>query len=215
MKVEMTHMMGTDLTVVNAARVSYGKHTETLRDQDVRLIAYLAKHGHWSPFAHPQASFRISANIAVARQLFRHQVGLTVNEVSRRYVTDAPEFDLPNVWRSAPGKGQSKQGSGEQIERQWDACDIGSEALAKALDAYDDLLRMNVAPEQARLVLPMALVTEWMWTGSLYAFARVCRERLAPDAQPETRAVAEGIAAAMATAFPVSWPAIMEVGNDD
>ena len=89
MKVEMTHMMGTDLTVVNAARVSYGKHTETLRDQDVRLIAYLAKHGHWSPFAHPQASFRISANIAVARQLFRHQVGLTVNETSRRYVTDA------------------------------------------------------------------------------------------------------------------------------
>ena len=122
MKVEMTHMMGTDLTVVNAARVSYGKHTETLRDQDVRLIAYLAKHGHWSnlakhghwsPFAHPQASFRISANIAVARQLFRHQVGLTVNETSRRYVTDAPEFDLPDVWRSAPGKGQSKQGSGE------------------------------------------------------------------------------------------------------
>ena len=97
MKVEMTHMMGTDLTVVNAARVSYGKHTETLRDQDVRLIHYLAKHGHWSPFAHPQASFRISANIAVARQLFRHQVGLTVNEVSRRYVTDAPEFDLPST----------------------------------------------------------------------------------------------------------------------
>ena len=215
MKVEMTHMMGTDLTVVNAARVSYGKHTETLRDQDVRLIHYLAKHGHWSPFAHPQASFRISANIAVARQLFRHQVGLTVNEVSRRYVTDAPEFDLPDVWRSAPGKGQSKQGSGVQIERQWEACDIGSEALAKALDAYDDLLRLNVAPEQARLVLPMALVTEWIWTGSLYAFARICRERLAADAQPETRAVAEGIAAAMATAFPVSWPAIMEVGNDD
>ena len=119
------------------------------------------------------------------------------------------------MWRSAPGKGQSKQGSGEQIEGQLAACEIASETLAKVLDAYEDLLRLNVAPEQARLVLPMALVTEWMWTGSLYAFARICRERLAPDAQPETRAVAEGIAAAMATAFPVSWPAIMEVGNDD
>ena len=138
MKVEMIDKMGTDLTVVNAARVSYGKHTETLRDQDVRLIHYLAKHGHWSPFAHPQASFRISANIAVARQLERHKAGLlfdpfrrsvqgtyagqgdvetTKNETSRRYVTDAPEFDLPDVWRSAPGKGQSKQGSGEPIRR--------------------------------------------------------------------------------------------------
>ena len=121
----------------------------------------------------------------MARQLFRHQVGLTVNEVSRRYVTDAPEFDLPDVWRSAPGKGQSKQGSGEPIERQWAACDIGSEALAKALDAYDDLLRLNVAPEQARLVLPMAMVTEWIWTGSLYAFARICRERLARTPNPK------------------------------
>ena len=178
---------------------------------------YLAKHGHWSPFAHPQASFRISANIAVARQLFRHQVGLTVNEVSRRYVTDAPEFDLPDVWRSAPGKGQSKQGSGEPFDddANYRAAVIVSETCAKTLDAYEDLLAMGVAPEQARLVLPMAMVTEWIWTGSLYAFARICRERLAPDAQPETRAVAEGIAAAMATAFPVSWPAIMEVGNDD
>ena len=218
MKVEMTHMMGTDLTVVNAARVSYGKHTETMRDQDVRLIAYLAKHGHWSPFAHPQASFRISANIAVARQLFRHQVGLTVNETSRRYVTDAPEFDLPDVWRSAPGKGQSKQGSGEPLDDATQAFINGvayDGVLAYALSWYEMLLDHGVAPEQARLVLPMALVTEWMWTGSLYAFARVCRERLGPNAQAETRAVAEGIAAAMATAFPVSWPAIMEVGNDD
>ena len=218
MKVEMTHMMGTDLTVVNAARVSYGKHTETLRDGDVRLIHYLAKHGHWSPFAHPQASFRISANIAVARQLFRHQVGLTVNEVSRRYVTDAPEFDLPDVWRSAPGKGQSKQGSGEPLG-DGDQSAVRHVALwitEHAEQTYNSLVNFyGVAPEQARLVLPMALVTEWIWTGSLYAFARICRERLAADAQPETRAVAEGIAAAMATAFPVSWPAIMEVGNDD
>ena len=209
MKVEMIDSMGNDLTVVNAARVSYGKHTDTLRDQDKRLIAYLAKNGHWSPFAHPQASFRISANIAVARQLYRHQVGLAVNETSRRYVTDAPEFDLPDVWRAVPGEGQSKQGSGEQIERQWAACDAAAEAVAQATIVYEKLLHFGVAPEQARLVLPMAMVTEWIWTGSLYAFARVCRDRLGADAQAETRAVAEGIADAMSAAFPVSWAAIM------
>ena len=125
-KVEMTHMMGTETyaTVVNAARVSYGKHTETLRDQDVRLIQLPCQCMGIGRRLRPPAgidagrvSFRISAtgNIAVARQLFRHQVGLTVNETSRRYVTDAPEFDLPDVWRSAPGKGQSKQGSGEPL----------------------------------------------------------------------------------------------------
>ena len=212
MKVEMIDSMGNDLTVVNAARVSYGKHTDMLRDQDKRLIAYLARNGHWSPFAHPQASFRISANIAVARQLHRHQVGLAVNETSRRYVTDAPEFDLPDVWRAAPDAGQSKQGSGEAFipsSQAW----FGNKMQAAVNDAanhYEALLNAGLAPEQARLVLPMALVTEWIWTGSLYAFARVCRDRLGPDAQAETREVAEGIADAMSAAFPVSWAAIME-----
>ena len=110
MKVELIDTMGSDLTVVNAARVSYAKHHDTFDDSDARLLRYLAHNGHWSPFAHPQATFRISANIAVANQLKRHQVGLALNEVSRRYVTDAPEFDLPDVWRSAPGKGTIQAG---------------------------------------------------------------------------------------------------------
>ena len=108
MKVELIDHMGSDLSVINAARVSYGKHTDAMRERDVKLLKYLAEHGHWTPFAHPQLSFRISANIAVARQLLRHQVGLAVNEVSRRYVSDAPEFDLPDVWRAGPVKGQSQ-----------------------------------------------------------------------------------------------------------
>ena len=142
---------------------------------------------------------------------------MTVNEVSRRYVTDAPEFDLPSTWRMSPEPGKSKQGSGRAFDAstsEWISADV-IRLADQCRDLYVALVERGVAPEQARLVLPMALVTEWIWTGSLYAFARICRERLAPDAQPETRAVAEGIAAAMATAFPVSWPAIMEVGNDD
>ena len=117
MKVSLIDRMGDDLMVVNAARVSYAKWHDEYTANDTKLLGYLAKHGHWSPFAHPQLSFRISASIAVARQLFRHQVGLAVNEVSRRNVDDAPTFDLPDVWRSAPGEGQSKQGSGEPVNK--------------------------------------------------------------------------------------------------
>ena len=137
-------------------------------------------------------------------------VETTKNETSRRYVTDAPEFDLPDVWRSAPGKGQSKQGSGGAHSDQTDLNRIADDVLIHCQAAYQTMIDGGVAPEQARLVLPMAMVTEWIWTGSLYAFARVCRDRLGPDAQAETRAVAEAIADAMSAAFPVSWAAIME-----
>ena len=165
MNVELIDTMGSDLTVVNAARVSYAKHHDTFDDSDARLLRYLARHGHWSPFAHPQASFRISANIAVARQLYRHQVGLTVNETSRRYVTDAPTFDLPDVWRSAPGKGQSKQGSSGEHSDQYGLNRIVDDAMIHSQAAYKTMIDAGVAPEQARLVLPMAMVTEWIWTG--------------------------------------------------
>ena len=206
MKVELIDTMGTDLSVVNAARVSYGKHTDAMRERDVKLLKYLAVHGHWTPFAHPQLSFRIAANIAVARQLMRHQVGLAVNEVSRRYVSDAPEFDLPDVWRSAPVKGQSKQGSGEPMDAdsQKGLNDICEHLLIRCQAAYNTMISAGVAPEQARLVLPMATVTEWIWTGSLMAFIRVCKERLAPDAQAETRDVAKEIHTCLKQNFPHS-----------
>ena len=204
MKVELIDTMGDDLMVVNAARVSYAKHHVAFEDSDAGLLRYLARNGHWSPFSHPQASFRISANIAVARQLYRHQVGLTVNETSRRYVTDAPEFDLPDVWRSAPGKGQSKQGSGEPLRNQEEIGTWVSELVDMLRDKYDLLLQYGVAPEQARLVLPMALVTEWYWTGSLLAFIRVCYQRLQKDVQQETFRVIIEVAKHLQSHFPES-----------
>lgn len=195
MKVDLLDVMGNDLSVVNGARVSYSKWHDEFERNDIRLLTYLAAHGHWTPFAHPQLSFRITASIAVARQLFRHQVGLAVNEVSRRYVTDAPTFDLPEVWRSAPSQGQSKQGSGEPLdmEENWDIPRMVDDCIGQAKFVYGELIAAGVAPEQARLVLPMATETTWIWTGSLMAFLRICKERLAPDAQSETRAVAEEI----------------------
>ena len=209
MEVTLIDVMGDDLTVVNAARVSFAKVHDELDGSDLKLLKYLAEHGHWSPFAHPQLSFQISTSIAVARQLFRHQVGLTVNETSRRYVKDTPTFDLPKEWRMAPAKGQSKQGSGKAIDTgismytDWIVQDI----MSQCSDAYHILLEQGIAPEQARLVLPMATTTEWVWTGSLMAFIRVCKDRLAPDAQRETAEVAQSIAQVVKEHFPHSWEA--------
>ena len=141
MNVDLIDHMGSDLTVVNAARVSYAK-TKTLMDMsDVKLLSYLASHKHWTPYAHPQMSFRIKATIQVARQLFRHEVGLALNETSRRYVQDDPIFEYPGPfgatqWRSAPGKGQSKQGSGQPIEHQLFATSIAVDAFEAAEKAY-------------------------------------------------------------------------------
>ena len=205
--VELVEVMGSDLTVVNAARVSYDKRVDTMRESDIKLLHYLADHKHWSPFSHPQISFRITANIAVARQLYRHTVGLAVNEVSRRYVNTPPEFDLPDVWRAAPVAGQSKQGSGGAIEKQALALFLAQECLEECEKTYSTLLRIGVAPEQARLVLPMAMTTSWIWTGSLMAFIRICLERLAPEAQAETREVAQEFRKYLLEYFPHSMDA--------
>ena len=207
MKVELLDVMGNDLMVVNAARVSYDKRVDEMRESDVKLLRYLAEHKHWSPFSHPQISFRITANIAVARQLYRHTVGLAVNEVSRRYVSDAPEFDLPEVWRSAPGAGQSKQGSGGAHPDQGQINKIVEHAFFRMQAAYTTLIEAGVAPEQARLVLSMAMTTSWIWTGSLYAFIRILIERLAPEAQAETREVAQEFRKHMIEHFPHSMEA--------
>ena len=204
MKVELIDHMGTDLTVVNAARVSYAKHSDQLNEKDKNLIHYLAANNHWTPFAHPQLTFRITASIAVARQLYRHQVGLVVNEVSRRYVTEKPTYSLPNFWRSKPEKGQSKQGSGKPLENQDDINEGITHALSVMRRYYEDLLHLGVAPEQARLVLPMITDTEWYWTGSLMAFIRVYLERITPNAQEETREVVHAIGVHLRNLFPHS-----------
>ena len=209
MNVELIDSMGTDLTVVNAARVSFNKHHDKVIDGDEKLIAYLAKHGHWTPFGHPQLQFRIYAPIFVARQLVKHQVGLVWNEVSRRYVDGVPNFYIPSQWR---GRAEDKkQGSSKEFIELKDEClDEIINLHTKALELYKALLAANVAPEQARLVLPQSMYTEWYWTGSLYAFARVCNLRISDDAQEETQYVAQKISTLIEPKFPISWKYLVE-----
>ena len=212
--------MGNDLTVANAARVSFGKTSEMeddpwgppkLKKKDDKLIRYLAKHKHISPFGHCFASFHVKAPIFVARQLVKHKF-LRWNEVSRRYVDDEPEFYVPEVWRGRSA--DKKQGSDGVVTLQSGAlCSLdeyGTEYDEVCLHVYRQLLMDGVAPEMARMVLPQSTMTEWYWSGSLDAFADMCRLRCASDTQYETRVVADNISEKMATLFPVSWDALMQ-----
>ena len=213
--------MGSDLTVVNAARVSFDKESafewdheelcDKLSDADARLVKYLARHDHWSPFAHTSVQFRVKAPIFVARQLVKHQVGGVWNEVSRRYVDSEPEFYIPAEWRGRPD-GSVKQGSGEPMR--YHTLVKAVEAVVKkttadALATYNAMLSSGVAPEMARMVLPQNTMTEWYWTGSLMFWARVCRQRLDAHAQAESRQVALLVFQHMRKLFPVSWDVLM------
>ena len=171
--------MGSDLSVVNAARVSFAKeHKEFDEGKDGKLIRYLAKHDHWSPFGHGSLQFHIKAPIFVARQLVKHQVGLVWNEVSRRYVDDEPEFYIPDAWRgTAENKKQGSSDDEIDVNPYGFMVDDYQQSLSKAKWTYEELLRKGVCPEQARMVLPQSLMTEWYWSGTLYAFARVCNLR--------------------------------------
>ena len=211
--IEVTYIdhMGSDLTVANAARVSFGKVSEMeddpwgpprLKKKDDKLIRYLAKHKHISPFGHCFASFHVKAPIFVARQLVKHKF-LRWNEISRRYVDDEPEFYTPDVWRGKSA--DKKQGSDGVV----DVGDWGDTNWA-CLKAYNDLLEHGVAPEQARMVLPQSTMTEWYWSGSIDAFADMCRLRCAEDTQYESRVVANQISEVMGKLYPVSWKALMK-----
>jgi thymidylate synthase, flavin-dependent len=204
MKVEYVDHMGSDLSVVNAARVSFSKRVSVLSARDDRLLNYLAKHKHWSPFAHTSISLRIEAPIFVARQLAKHQVGLSWNEVSRRYVDYVPKMYVPDEWRGKPT--DKKQGSSGVVELQDHYLFLNPGALMKeAVNTYNELIEQGVCPEQARMVLPQAMYTEWIWTGSLMAFARVCELRCASDTQYETRLIAQSIDTICEEYFPRSW----------
>jgi len=196
--------MGTDLSVVNAARVSYAKTKDAFDVvKDEKLIKYLAEHEHWSPFAHASLQFRIKAPVFVARQLVKHQVGLVWNEVSRRYVDHAPELYKPDSWRGRPQN--SKQGSDGEVELDQTINYNMETTMQNCLVLYKSLLQKGVAPEQARMVLPQSMMTEWYWSGTLYAFARVCNLRCKPDTQRETQDVANEIDRLTNEAFPRSW----------
>ena len=201
-KAKYVDHMGSDLSAVNAARTSFNKHHTEMTAGDTKLIKYLAKHKHLSPFGHAFASFHVSCPIFVARQLVKHKY-LRWNEVSRRYVSTPPEFYEPDVWR---GQAQDKkQGSAGVVA---DVNIKTTQSLVGML--YEDLLAQGVCEEQARMVLPQNTFTEWHWSGSLDAFASMCKLRCATDTQVETQDVAWQIYWAMEELFPVSWAALME-----
>lgn len=235
--------MGSDLSVVNAARVSFGKksgwvneddvwinpwlpYPETedeeegevrhemlspfvkpiLKEGDAKLIKYLAKHKHYAPFGHSFASFHIKAPIFVARQLVKHKF-MRWSEISRRYVDDEPEFYTPEVWRGRSA--DKKQGSDGVVDI--DLAYKPHQYYVDMQEYYLDLLKVGVAPEQARMVLPQSTMTEWYWSGSLDAFADMCKLRCKEDTQYETRLVADQISEHMQKLFPVSWTALVEL----
>jgi thymidylate synthase (FAD) len=218
--VDLIDKMGDDLTVVRAARVSYAKSSDyvgqihsgeakEISNRDRRLINYLAKHKHTSPFGHAFVSFRIDAPVYVARQLVKHKF-LRWNEVSRRYVSYLPQFYEP-YWRSKPEN--SKQGSGGPMEISEEAEMMYHATMRNALTTYDLMIKEGVSPEQARSVLPQNMMTSWVWSGSLDAFADMCVLRCAKDTQAETRIVANSINSYMLTLFPYSWCALMDTAN--
>ena len=203
LKVEFIDKMGTDLSVVNAARVSYAKFKDKFEDKDEKLIKFLAEHNHWSPFAHASLQFRIKAPVFVARQLVKHQVGLVWNEISRRYVDYTPELYEPKEWRGRPQN--SKQGSDGTVSIDSNEKHRLDMTMEQCKIIYNSLIGKGIAPEQARMVLPQSMMTEWIWSGTLYAFARVCNLRCAKDTQEETREVADQIHNICKEEFPISW----------
>lgn len=211
--VEYIDHLGSDLNVVNAARVSFHKEqTEIDEEKDTKLINYLAKHNHWSPLAHTSIQIRVTAPIFLARQFVKHQIGLVWNEVSRRYVDDEPTFWFPEVWHGRPVN--AKQGSSDDVI---DLRDNGFEAsrayypetLVKlCLDTYNEMLRAGVAPEEARIILPQNTMTTWIWTGSLVAYDRIRNLRVDSHAQRAAQELGSKIVEVVAPVYPISWKAL-------
>ena len=227
MEAKLLQHMGSDLSVVNAARVSFHKESTEFSEKDEKLITYLAKHNHWTPYSHTALTFHVKAPIFVARQAFKHKVGFNENEVSRRYVDDKPEFFMPDAWRGRPING-AKQGSSDETINEihtvvghlvvdghkiphYDLMKV-SEAVQALYDhaeqLYTDMIEGGIAPEQARMVLPQAMFTEWHWTSSLVGWARFYNLRTDPHAQREIQDLARNIGPQIEPLFPVSWKAL-------
>jgi thymidylate synthase (FAD) len=220
-KATLIDHMGNDLTVVNAARVSFGKKREALgfvgidgvmqpvlHDTDTKLINYLAKHKHMSPFGHCFVSFHVKAPVFVARQLVKHKF-LRWNEISRRYVDDEPEFYEPQVWRGRSK--DKKQGSSNDKITHTGTLTVPIRIGAhhgRCVELYRDMIFAGIAPEQARMVLPQSTMTEWYWSGSMDAFSDMCNLRCKSDTQAETREVADQIYEQIEKIFPISWSAL-------
>ena len=205
--VELLEVFGDDLTVVNAARVSFAKESVELNEKDEKLIGYLAQHNHVTPFFHPQARFRLKMPIFVAREWFRHQIGFARNEVSRRYIDTPPELWMPTELRKRDTN--KKQGSKpEKIQYNGHCLVHMRSANNHAMETYKYLLSHDVCPEQARAVLPQSMMTEFIETGSLAAYARLYKLRTDPSAQLEIREIADKVGFLLAEKFPISWKAL-------
>ena len=205
--------MGNDDSVVNAARVSFAKQADQYtEDQNARLIKYLARHNHWTPFAHAFVTLRFKAPIAIHAQCVKHQIGFAMNTVSRRYVSDKPEFFMPE-FRLAP-EGSVKQGSGEvhPDNAHWQV--NYEDLMNKAVDLYLMMIDGDVAPEQARFVLPQGVMTEWVWSGSLQAWARFYTQRIDPHAQQEIQFLAQEVDKIVGALYPVAWDALTGVTDE-
>jgi len=214
--IEVTYVdhMGSDLSVVNAARVSFGKKSDwlprihngeakALSAKDCRLIAYLARHNHKSPFNHAFATFHVKAPVFVARQLVKHEY-MPWNEISRRYVDVEPELYEAPIWRGRSA--DKKQGSEGEVKSNANVFYHNNLSLM----VYKQLLDEGVAPEQARMVLPQSMMTEWYWSGTVFSFAKMCSLRCKDDTQAETRIVADAIDEEMENLYPMSWESLRE-----
>lgn len=210
-KVELLDHMGDDIAVVQAARVSFAKDADTEFDsvKDGKLINYLAKHDHWTPFAHTALKFRIAAPVPIRTQCFKHKIGMVENEESRRYISTTPEIFIPEFFRSKP-EGSIKQGSGDEHEdsdywlRQYKF------HAQQCVDLYERMLEDDVCPEQCRFILPQGAIVNWIWTGNLVSFANFYNKRTDTNAQKEVQVVAELVGKEVERIFPVSWKALTE-----
>ena len=207
--IQVLDIFGTDLTVVNAARVSFAKESSTFTQQDEKLIQYLAKHQHMSPFFHPQIRLRIKMPIFVAREWYRHTVGFSRNEISRRYVDSTPEVWCPQSDELRERDPKLKQGSKETpIDHAIEVTETIKKFNDDAIAFYTSLMAQGVAPEIARTVLPQGMYTEFIETASLAAYARLWALRTDPTAQREIQSYATAISDLLTPFFPVSWKAL-------
>lgn len=219
-KVELLDWMGTDLDVVNAAKVSFSKESKwkedsyydmeplQLEDKDKKLINYLAKHDHWTPFAHTALKFRVAAPVPIRTQCFKHKIGMVENEESRRYISTIPEIFIPEFFRSKP-EGSIKQGSADKHPYSDEWVERYKSYTAMAVDVYLEMLEAEICPEQCRFILPQGAIVNWIWTGNLVSFANFFNKRTDTNAQKEVQMVAELVGKEIERIFPVSWLALV------
>lgn len=214
-KVEYVDHMGNDLSVVDAARVSFANQSHwkeyqegELLEKDKKLINYLAKHNHWTPFAHTAITLRVAAPVPIRTQCFKHKIGLTENEESRRYIKSTPEIFIPE-FREKP-EGSIKQGSGgiHPDNKEW--TQVYKSITRDAVTAYEEMIHHGIAPEQARFILPQGAIVNWIWTGNLVSFANFYNKRIDPHAQKEIQEVARKVDEVIRPLFPTAWSALIE-----